>query len=268
MHVAQPPGWVNQSDCDDSTSAANPAATEICDNIDNDCDQLIDGDDDSLVGSTVHYADNDGDGFGDPSNSINWCAVSPIGYTTDSSDCDDSTSMANPMAQEICDNIDNDCDQLIDDADPDVTGGSTFFTDGDGDGYGSSPSILACNQPSGSAINADDCDDGDSGISPGSAEVCGNGVDDDCDGATSENCPSTSIGCGGPSALQPGSTLNCNFGGTRYVHQIWVSGGCNDGETGSYTYSRSAMAPPHQLAADVVHQHPFLHDWCRAQPSE
>ena len=236
----QPPGRVNQAgDCDDSTSAANPAAAEICDNIDNDCDQLIDGDDGSLVGSTIHYADDDGDGFGDPSNSIMWCATSPAGYTTDSTDCDDSSSVVNPVAQELCDNIDNDCDQLIDDADPNVTGGSTYYTDGDGDGYGSSLSITACNQPNGSAINADDCDDSDSNVSPGSTEVCGNGIDDDCDGATSEGCPSTSIGCGGPGALQPGSTLSCNFGGTRYVHQIWVAGGCNDGESGSYTFTFS-----------------------------
>ena len=51
------PGWFPLElieDCDDSDPAINPDAEEICDEIDNDCDELIDDDDDSLNVETEH----------------------------------------------------------------------------------------------------------------------------------------------------------------------------------------------------------------------
>lgn len=55
--------------------------------------------------------DVDGDGYGDP--------ASPA-CTYLERDCDDSDPEVNPYATEICDNeIDDDCDGLIDSADPD-----------------------------------------------------------------------------------------------------------------------------------------------------
>jgi hypothetical protein len=46
-------------DCDDNNAAVNPAATEICNGIDDDCNGLDDG----LV-FLNYYVDADGDGFG------------------------------------------------------------------------------------------------------------------------------------------------------------------------------------------------------------
>ena len=61
-----------------------------------------------------------------------------------------------------------------------TSSGSSCF-DGDGDGYGS-PASPDCAHP------GLDCDDGNSNINPGATEICGNGLDDDCDGSIDENC--------------------------------------------------------------------------------
>ncbi len=50
--------------------------------------------------------------------------------------------------------------------------GTGSCTDGDGDGF----------------CAADDCDDSDPNINPGQSEICGDGVDNDCDGAVDEGC--------------------------------------------------------------------------------
>ena len=51
-------------------------------------------------------------------------------------DCDDSNKHAqDSLATEVCDGTDNDCDDLIDDADDDVDLSTTtdWYADGDGD---------------------------------------------------------------------------------------------------------------------------------------
>lgn len=35
-------GFTAELDCDDSDPEVNPSATEVCDGVDNDCDELID----------------------------------------------------------------------------------------------------------------------------------------------------------------------------------------------------------------------------------
>jgi hypothetical protein len=40
----------------------------------------------------------------------------------------------------------------------------------------------------------DDCDDASATVHPGAAEVCGNHVDDNCDGVVDENCPGEAPG--------------------------------------------------------------------------
>jgi hypothetical protein len=87
----------------------NPAATETCDGVDEDCDGTID----NGAASVTFYADVDGDGYGDPLNTVAACAA-PSGYTSDSSDCDDTDASTSPAATESCDTIDNDCDGSID----------------------------------------------------------------------------------------------------------------------------------------------------------
>ena len=67
---------------------------------------------------------------------------------------------------------------------------TTYYRDLDGDGYGNSASgtIQACGPTDGYVSINTDCNDNNAAAYPGAAEVCGNGVDDDCDGSIDENC--------------------------------------------------------------------------------
>ena len=118
LHSAcsQPSGYVlNDTDCDDTDTAINPDAAEVCDSIDNDCNTLVDDDDPALdLGTaTTFYSDVDGDTYGD-------LPVAPLrcssGYVTDDSDCDDDDINVNPAATEVCDGVDNIDTNIDDDA--------------------------------------------------------------------------------------------------------------------------------------------------------
>ena len=180
-----PSGYVeNDDDCDDADAHISPSETEICDEIDNDCDGDIDDDDSSLDTSTgeTFYEDGDDDTYGDPDSTTMACEV-PDGYSENDDDCDDGDDGINPDATEVCDLEDNDCDGLIDDDDSslDTSTGDTFYEDDDGDGYGdAADDIMACNTPSGYVDNDDDCDDGESAVNPAATEVCDE-IDNDCD---------------------------------------------------------------------------------------
>ncbi|MCB9766124.1 MAG: hypothetical protein H6739_40485 [Alphaproteobacteria bacterium] len=185
-----PEGAVSDAtDCDDGDAAVNPAAVEVCDGIDNDCDALIDDADDSvdLSTTTSWYTDADGDGHGDPDLSTLACTP-PSGTVAVGDDCDDNDAAISPSATEICNDVDDDCDGLTDDDDDslDLGTAASWYPDTDGDAYGDAAfSATACDAPAGYVADATDCDDGDAAINPGATEVC-NDVDDDCDGDTDD----------------------------------------------------------------------------------
>jgi len=98
----------NNQDCNDFNAAVYPAAPELCDGIDNNCN----GQTDENTGNT-YYRDSDGDEYGNPAVTVKACSK-PSGYVTNNTDCDDGNKKVNPGVSEVCDGIDNDCDGFID----------------------------------------------------------------------------------------------------------------------------------------------------------
>jgi Putative metal-binding motif len=92
------------------------------------------------------------------------------GYAEDDGDCADGDATVYPGAIELADNIDNDCDSVVDE--------DTDFSDDDGDGYCEGPTCSDGSQPG-------DCHDDDPLINPGALETA-NFYDDNCDGTIDE----------------------------------------------------------------------------------
>jgi Putative metal-binding motif/FG-GAP-like repeat len=215
-------GYVSNSlDCEDANEFVYPGVDEECDGIDNDCNGLIDdntgstwyadadGDGHGDAASSTLSCDapeghvesdddcDDTDERFHPGALERDCA-DPNDYNCDGSvgradadadgwaaceECDDGEAAVHPGAPEICNLIDDDCDLLVDDADPelDPSSASAWYPDLDADGYGDPDNAaLACVAPPGYLTDDSDCDDSASAVNPSADEVC-NGLDDDCD---------------------------------------------------------------------------------------
>ena len=141
--VRPPENYVaNNGDCDDNNPDVSSLTSEVCNGYDDDCDELIDSEDSSWDANSgiVVYLDNDGDGSGNLSTQNNVCYLL-AGYVTQSGDCVDSDASLNPddadgdgvtscdgdcddsnpavlpSATEICNEIDDDCDGLLNEED-------------------------------------------------------------------------------------------------------------------------------------------------------
>jgi hypothetical protein len=152
---------------------------EDCDDgIDNDSDGLIDcADADACGEEPACDCDVDNDGH------------NKAGGGCGGNDCRDDDPSVYPGAPERCDSKDNDCDGTVDEGATEA-----WYTDADGDGWGTGAAVNQCAQPPGRVSRSGDCNDGNPAIKPDAPEVC-NGVDDDCDGATDD----------ADSALAPGA---------------------------------------------------------------
>jgi hypothetical protein len=142
-------------DCDDDDGSTFPGAAELCDGLDNDCDDEV----------PREEVDADAD------------EVRPC-----QGDCDDLDGDSWPEAPELCDGIDNDCDGLVPDDE----------LDGDGDGESGCAGDCDDVDPELDGLDLDgdgfsscdgDCDDLQPLVHPGAAQRCDDGVlDNDCDG--------------------------------------------------------------------------------------
>jgi len=168
------------TDCDDNDPGRYPGAGEVCDGDDEDCDPATLGQD----------GDWDGDGF----VSVACCNEQPDGSPGCGDDCDDTMSGINPGTPESCNEVDDDCDP------------ETHPFDEDGDGFEDA------------GCGGNDCDDSDPDVHPGQTEVCGNDIDEDCDGfANDQDCDGhDAIAHGGDDCddtdpdVHPGAPERCN----------------------------------------------------------
>src|SRR3989338_3257919 len=95
---------------DDYSGIGNYEVVETrCDNLDNDCDTLTD---EGLLFTL--YRDNDNDGYGYLGGSLDSCDRVALGYVPNSDDCNDDNGLIYPGQSELCDDLDNNCDEEID----------------------------------------------------------------------------------------------------------------------------------------------------------
>ena len=220
----EPDGYVdNADDCDDDDDGRSPDVDEVCDGSDNNCDGHID--EDTAIDAAIWYGDGDGDDYGNSAVVAAACEQ-PDDYVGNADDCDDTDASINPMADETCDDLDNNCDGDIDEAG--AVDAPTWYADDDGDTYGDpSSATLACDMPSGHVNDSSDCDDTDAEINPRASEIC-DGIDNDCDGDADTDGLVTldgttnysSIGQAVRNASTGGSVLVCD--GT-YVENVEVT---------------------------------------------
>ncbi|NCG19016.1 MAG: hypothetical protein GWP91_08395, partial [Rhodobacterales bacterium] len=223
----------------DPLDPADDQEADCDDGVDNDYDGLLDcADPDCAAIGPVWFEDFDEDGFGNADVTRESCER-PVGYVDNDLDCLDDNAAANPVAPEVCDGVDNDCDGGTDDWDPQGSTDGSWHRDSDLDGYGMAGGDRYCLRPDLNsdggpdldwAENSDDCDDLRALINPAAVEIAGDGADNDCDGFDDlQTCvPSGVVDPGVLGSLGCDPLEHVNFG--PWIVDVYevevISGGC------------------------------------------
>ncbi len=201
-------GWtVGEGDCNDSPYDLDPqdgridgwwihpGMIETCNGIDDNCNGQIDED----LELVDVWLDQDGDGYG-AGESVEACEGAP-GYASVGGDCNDLNDGFYPGAEdEAGDGYDTDCDDETNITDTDTgeeeeveeeveetdTGDdddSSDSADTGDDDDSASEEELPVDADSDGFTDSADCNDEDDGINPDASEICGDGIDQDCDGS-------------------------------------------------------------------------------------
>jgi hypothetical protein len=166
-------------DCDDSDPSINPAAPELCDGVDNDCNGASD-----WTGGAGLDENTDADGDA---------------WTLCGGDCDDEDPNVSPAQVELCDGLDTDCNGLADFVD---AAGNAEDQDADADGFS------AC---------MGDCDDADPSINPDGYDLPGLG-DGNCDGVDGSASPGIEPRADAESDILDSLDFECSLHGLALTH--------------------------------------------------
>lgn len=152
------------------------------------------------------------------------------GWTATDGDCNDSDSLIHPGAPERCNGLDDNCDGAADET-------TVWYSDADGDGYGTAAtSLQACAAPTGYVSRAGDCDDSRDDIHPDQAELC-DALDNDCDGAADEDFSTFFFrdvdGDGFGDARLRSCSATSGYGSAR--------GDCNDGDSRTHPGAQDTL---------------------------
>ena len=210
----------NSTDCNDANALVKPGALELCNLIDDNCNGQVN---EGLV-FTNYYIDSDLDGYG-AGVAINSCTPVLGNYVANNLDCNNSNANISPNATELCNGIDENCNNLIDDG----LAFTNYYIDSDSDGYGAGAAINSCSNPGAAySTNNTDCNNSNSAIRPNASETC-NGIDDNCNASIDEGLLFSNYYLDVDSDGYYNSFINaCSSPGVNYSIVVGILGDCND----------------------------------------
>ena len=117
-------------------------------------------------------------------------------------------------------------------SDPNINPATIWYKDTDNDGYSDNTTLTQCERPSGYKLASEltstsgDCNDNNPAVNPSAQEVCGDGIDNNCNGQTDEGC------------------LKCEISITANPNAVWPKNAGSSQTTSIITVSLTNPAPP------------------------